>query len=99
MSFAPGVSGNPAGRPRKDGPKWADLSYWFGNIEKDLAALTPLQRVEMSKWAMEFLVENAKALPVKKDTQQESADLLANLEASSLGSSSASTVKGKTGQV
>lgn len=95
MSFAPGVSGNPKGRPRKNGPKWADLSHWFETIEKDLEALTPLQRVEMAKWAMEFLVDNAKALPIKKDTQAEAADLLASLEATSLVSSSGSTVKGK----
>lgn len=92
MSFAPGKAANPYGRPSK---QWAEISYWFNIILKDSKELTPLQRVEIAKWSMEFLVENAKALPAKKDTQKESADLLASLEATSLGSSSVSTVKGK----
>ena len=99
MPFAPGRTGNPAGRPPKDGPKWANLAYWFGTIEKDLSALTPLQRVEMAKWAMQFLVDNAKALPVKKDTQKEAADLLTALEKTSRAGSSPSTETKSPGQV
>lgn len=98
MPFAPGRTGNPAGRPPKDGPKWANLSYWFGTIEKDMAALTPLQRVEMAKWAMEYLATNAKMIPAKKDTQAQAADLLKNLEASSRVGSSGSAAKDTPGQ-
>lgn len=77
MSFAPGQRANPNGRPSK---QWSEISYWFNIILKDSKALTPLQRVEIAKWSMEFLVENAKALPAKKDTQKEASDLLAKLE-------------------
>lgn len=77
MSFAPGKVANPHGRPSK---QWAELSYWFNVILKDSKELTPLQRVEIAKWSMEFLVEHAKALPMRKDTQQEAGDLLKSLE-------------------
>lgn len=77
MSFAPGHPAYNKGRPSK---QWAEISHWFNIILKDSKELTPLQRVEVAKWAMEFLVENAKALPARKDTQQEAADLLKSLE-------------------
>lgn len=88
MPFAPGQSGNPAGRPLGTG--WQTYKHWFSVISKNLDELTPLQRVELAKWAMEFLAKNVRK-PEAEDASERAEDLIEALERTSRTSSSGST--------
>lgn len=90
MPFAPGESGNPHGRPA--GPRWQTYAHWFNVIAKNLDSLTPLQRVELAKWAMDFLAKNVRK-PESEEGEQSAEELLATLERTSRTSSSGSTEK------
>lgn len=88
MPFKRGVVNNPNGRPR--GPrkhKWADMAYWGMILEDNQDDLTPKERIELAKWAMELLADKRKDIP-KMDAGTRvmtPADMLKSLEAQPSG--------------
>lgn len=70
----------PPKRKKRDAPKWMDFSYWFNVIDRNQKELKPKERVELAKWAMEFVALNV-AKPKAPATKEDPAKLLADLEA------------------
>lgn len=66
-------------RKRREGAKWADFSYWFNLIDKNKKELRPKEKVELAKWALEFIAESQGKLP-KNDKPMDPAQLLKALE-------------------
>jgi hypothetical protein len=70
MPFQPGQSGNPGGRPTGTvNRKWANIGYWFDIIEKNMGKLNPHEKIQLSKWAMEILIDKAKGIESPEDSK------------------------------
>jgi hypothetical protein len=66
-------------RKRREGAKWADFSYWFNLIDKNKKELKPKERIELARWALEYIAENM-GKPKAPEAKQDPATLLAALE-------------------
>lgn len=67
------------GRKKRDAPKWTDFSYWFNLIDKNKKELKPKERIELARWALEYIAENM-GKPKAPETKTDPASLLAALE-------------------
>jgi hypothetical protein len=84
MPFQPGQSGNPGGRPVGTvNRKWANIGFWFDIIEKNMDRLNPHEKIQLSKWAMEILIEKSKGIDSPEDSKanvEETMKLLKEME-------------------